>query len=98
MFRLLRGGNTHGVYVGAKHAMRGVQFPVLFFPFQDIVVIYSRCFLGISESMDVELSPFGLRSLCIEPGYFRTKAVDPANRAPYVNRIEGETNSCPSVP
>ncbi|EIM80691.1 NAD-P-binding protein [Stereum hirsutum FP-91666 SS1] len=42
----------------------------------------------ISESMDVELSPFGLRSLCIEPGYFRTKAVDPANRAPYVNHIE----------
>ncbi|EIM80692.1 NAD-P-binding protein [Stereum hirsutum FP-91666 SS1] len=43
---------------------------------------------GISESMDAEISPFGLRSLCIEPGYFRTKLIDAANRAPYVSRIE----------
>lgn len=39
--------------------------------------------------MDIEISPFGLRSICIEPGYYRTKLIDPNNRAPYVNRIEG---------
>lgn len=44
---------------------------------------------GISESMNIEVSPFGIHSICIEPGYFRTKAGDPNNRAPYVNRIEG---------
>lgn len=58
----------------------------------------SCCFLGISESMDAEISPFGLRSLCIEPGYFRTKLIDAANRALYVNRIEGEIVSRPSTP
>ncbi|PBK59326.1 NAD-P-binding protein [Armillaria solidipes] len=43
---------------------------------------------GISESMDMEVSPFGIRSINIEPGYFRTRFIDPNNRSPYVNRIE----------
>ncbi|KAG7451856.1 NAD-P-binding protein [Guyanagaster necrorhizus] len=43
---------------------------------------------GISESMDMEVSPLGIRSINIEPGYFQTKIVDPNNRSPYVDRIE----------
>ncbi|KAI0651295.1 NAD-P-binding protein [Trametes meyenii] len=43
---------------------------------------------GLSESLDAEITPFGLRSICIEPGYFRTKLISAGNRAPYENRIE----------
>ncbi|OJT06431.1 hypothetical protein TRAPUB_2706 [Trametes pubescens] len=30
--------------------------------------------------MDAEIAPFGLRSICIEPGYFRTKFISEGNR------------------
>ncbi|KAF8918441.1 NAD-P-binding protein [Mucidula mucida] len=43
---------------------------------------------GISETMDMEISPLGLRSINIEPGYFRSKLIDPNNRQLYENRIE----------
>ncbi|THH32517.1 hypothetical protein EUX98_g1704 [Antrodiella citrinella] len=35
---------------------------------------------GLSESLRVEIEPLGLRSICIEPGYFRTKFLQPGNR------------------
>lgn len=38
--------------------------------------------------MDMEISPFGLRSVNIEPGYFRSKLIDPNNRQLYENKIE----------
>lgn len=41
---------------------------------------------GLSETLDIEISPFGLRSICIEPGYFRSQFI--GNRVPYNNRIE----------
>jgi NAD(P)-dependent dehydrogenase (short-subunit alcohol dehydrogenase family) len=37
--------------------------------------------------MDAEIAPFGLRSICLEPGYFRTALITPGHRAPYENRI-----------
>ncbi|KAL1938830.1 hypothetical protein VTO73DRAFT_11210 [Trametes versicolor] len=43
---------------------------------------------GLSESLDAEIAPFGLRSICIEPGYFRTKFISEGNRVPYDNKIE----------
>ncbi|KAF9032266.1 NAD-P-binding protein [Hymenopellis radicata] len=43
---------------------------------------------GIAETMDMEISPFGLRSINIEAGYFRSKLIDPNNRRPYENTIE----------
>ncbi|KAI0819476.1 NAD-P-binding protein [Trametes gibbosa] len=43
---------------------------------------------GLSESMDAETAPFGVRSICIEPGYFRTKFISDGNRTLYENRIE----------
>ncbi|KAJ7129821.1 NAD-P-binding protein [Mycena crocata] len=43
---------------------------------------------GISETMDMELSPLGLRSINFEPGYFRSKFIDPGNRTMYENSIE----------
>lgn len=42
---------------------------------------------GIAETMHAEIAPLGLRSLVIEPGYFRTDFLTADNRAPYVSRI-----------
>lgn len=50
--------------------------------------LYART--GLSESLDAEIAPFGLRSICIEPGYFRTKFISEGNRVPYDNKIEGK--------
>lgn len=45
--------------------------------------------------MDAEIAPLGLRSICIEPGYFRTKFISEGNRVPYRNKIGGK---CPQFP
>ncbi|TDL22862.1 NAD(P)-binding protein [Rickenella mellea] len=42
---------------------------------------------GIGETLHAEISPLGLRSLVIEPGYFRTEFLAADNRAPQVSRI-----------
>ncbi|KAF8339652.1 short-chain oxidoreductase [Cantharellus anzutake] len=43
---------------------------------------------AISESLHEEISPLGLRSIYLEPGYFRTSFLKPGKRSEYVNRIE----------
>ncbi|KDR71144.1 hypothetical protein GALMADRAFT_144209 [Galerina marginata CBS 339.88] len=42
---------------------------------------------GISETLHDEISPLGLRSVCIDPGYFRTAFLQSDQRAPQVSRI-----------
>jgi len=42
---------------------------------------------AVAESMDEEIKPLGLRSLYIEPGYFRTNFLEEGNRASYTSRI-----------
>ncbi|KAI0040856.1 short chain dehydrogenase [Auriscalpium vulgare] len=42
----------------------------------------------LAEALHLEIAPLGLRSLCVEPGYFRTAFLTDGNRAPYVSRIE----------
>jgi NAD(P)-dependent dehydrogenase (short-subunit alcohol dehydrogenase family) len=42
---------------------------------------------GISESLHLELAPLGLRSICIDPGYFKTDLLTADNRAPFQSRI-----------
>lgn len=41
----------------------------------------------MSETLHAEISPFGLRSTCIDFGYFRTEFLTNDHRAPYVPRI-----------
>ncbi|KAF8303310.1 NAD(P)-binding protein [Clavulina sp. PMI_390] len=41
----------------------------------------------ISESLHAEISPLGLRSVCLEPGGFRTSFLQAGNRTSYVSRI-----------
>ncbi|KAF9560040.1 short chain dehydrogenase [Agrocybe pediades] len=42
---------------------------------------------GISETLHEEISPLGLRSICIDFGYFRTSFLQTEQRAPKVERI-----------
>lgn len=42
---------------------------------------------GISETLHDEISPLGLRSVCIDFGYFRTSFLESDQRAPKVSRI-----------
>ncbi|KAI0041215.1 short chain dehydrogenase [Auriscalpium vulgare] len=41
----------------------------------------------LAEALHHEIAPLGLRSVCVEPGYFRTAFLTDGNRAPYVSRI-----------
>lgn len=42
---------------------------------------------GLSETLHQEISPLGLRSICFDPGYFRTEFLASDNRAPFDPRI-----------
>jgi cbb3-type cytochrome oxidase cytochrome c subunit len=48
---------------------------------------YSCHSLGISSTLHDEISPLGLRSICVEFGYFRTSFLAPDQRKPKVTRI-----------
>lgn len=48
---------------------------------------------GISESLHQELAPLGLRSICIDPGYFKTDLLVADNRAPFQSRIPDYVSS-----
>lgn len=43
---------------------------------------------GLAETLHLEISPLGLRSICFEPGYFRTDFLQDGHRQPYNPRIE----------
>lgn len=43
---------------------------------------------GISETLHEEISPLGLRSTCIDLGYFRTSLLGDGQRVPYKPRID----------
>ena len=43
---------------------------------------------GISESLNAEIAPLGLRSVIIEPGYFRTSFLTADNRGAHIPRID----------
>ncbi|KDQ64088.1 hypothetical protein JAAARDRAFT_64002 [Jaapia argillacea MUCL 33604] len=42
---------------------------------------------AISQSLHDEVAPLGLRSICVELGYFRTDLLSGDNRSPYISRI-----------
>lgn len=45
-------------------------------------------FTGINETLHIEISPLGLRSTCIDFGYFRTDFLTGDHRSPPLYRIE----------
>ncbi|EEB94741.1 hypothetical protein MPER_06398 [Moniliophthora perniciosa FA553] len=42
----------------------------------------------VSASLHDEIAPLGLRSICIDFGYFRTAFLNPDHRKPYTPRIQ----------
>ncbi|KAK7459571.1 hypothetical protein VKT23_009553 [Stygiomarasmius scandens] len=42
---------------------------------------------SLSDTLHAEISPIGLRSTCVDFGFFRTPVLDPGRRTPYVGRI-----------
>ncbi|KAJ3540275.1 hypothetical protein NMY22_g4366 [Coprinellus aureogranulatus] len=42
---------------------------------------------GISRSLHQEISPLGLRSICVDFGYFRTTVLSDGQRAPPIARV-----------
>jgi hypothetical protein len=42
---------------------------------------------GINESLNLEIQPLGLRTICFDFGYFRTEFLTADHRAPQVSRI-----------
>ena len=45
--------------------------------------------LGLSEALQVELSPFNISVLIVEPGYFRTNFLGGVNIKPYSEAYKG---------
>ncbi|KAJ7211742.1 hypothetical protein GGX14DRAFT_449061 [Mycena pura] len=42
---------------------------------------------GISDALNLELAPLGLRSICIDFGCFRTNVLEPGHHTPIISRI-----------
>ncbi|KAA1475263.1 NAD(P)-binding protein [Dentipellis sp. KUC8613] len=49
---------------------------------------------SLSQTLDAELAPLGLRSLNFEFGYFRTEFLTASQRAPYIPRIADYAEVC----
>lgn len=49
--------------------------------------ITPRFYVGISTTLHDEIAPLGLRSTCIDFGYFRTEFLNADHRAPQISRI-----------
>ncbi|KAF5363706.1 hypothetical protein D9756_001124 [Leucocoprinus leucothites] len=69
------------IFIGSLGGWRSV-------PNAGIYASTKYAFRGISATLHDEISPFGLRSLCIDFGYFRTSFLTSNNRSAWVPRIE----------
>ncbi|TFK37144.1 hypothetical protein BDQ12DRAFT_653014 [Crucibulum laeve] len=68
------------VFIGSLVGWREV-------PYAGLYATTKYALRGISESLDAEISPLGLRSICIDFGYFRTSFLSADQRSPPVARI-----------
>ncbi len=74
-----------GIYATTKFAFHGAGFSC----FSHRIsrgALHSHT--GLSLTLHDEIAPLGLRSVCIDLGYFRTPFLSSNNRAPWVPRIE----------
>lgn len=53
-----------------------------------VVLTLTFSFTGVSLSLQMELEPLGLRSICVDFGYFRTNLLEQTNRAKQTGRIQ----------
>ncbi|CAA7269832.1 unnamed protein product [Cyclocybe aegerita] len=68
------------VFIGSIGGWRSV-------PYAGLYATTKWALRGISETLHDEISPLGLRSICIDFGYFRTAFLAADQRAPQVARI-----------
>ncbi|KAF9533170.1 hypothetical protein CPB83DRAFT_867136 [Crepidotus variabilis] len=57
------------------------------FPYSGLYSSSKWAIRGIAATLQEEIAPLGLRSVCIDPGYFRTSFLGADSRAPEVGRI-----------
>jgi len=53
----------------------------------EIRTLTTRIGIGLSETLHAEICPIGLRSICIDFGYFRTSFLNAEHRMPHVGKI-----------
>jgi NAD(P)-dependent dehydrogenase (short-subunit alcohol dehydrogenase family) len=76
-----------GIYAASKFAIRGRSLdPVAYHPLSISGVEPS--IQGIAMTLHDEIAPLGLRSVCIDPGQFRTAFLAAENRSPWIPRID----------
>ncbi|KAF8994489.1 short chain dehydrogenase [Cyathus striatus] len=66
-------------------------------PYAGLYVTSKWTLRGISQSLHDEISPLGLRSTCIDFGFFRTPFLSSTQRAPPVSRISDYQPLCERV-
>jgi len=69
------------VWVGSVGGWRGISGCSLY-------TATKHAIRAISESLHDEVAPLGLRSIYIEPGYFRTSFLGQGNRSEFIHRID----------
>lgn len=74
-----------GAYAGSKFALEGR------YSFWSAMILISNLFSGLVESLWRETSPFGIQTLLIEPGRFRTKLLSHSNRKTKVSAVDDYT-------
>lgn len=70
---------TLGAYCASKSALRG-RYRLT----AESTEIKSEFYIGAVETLHLELSPFGIRTLLVEPGFFRTELLN-ANNTVYID-------------
>lgn len=86
-----RSGPYAGIYATSKWALRGKYYC------SNCIMISTDQMTGISKTLHDEISPLGLRSICIDFGYFRTSFLEADNRAPRISRIPDYQEICNTV-
>jgi NAD(P)-dependent dehydrogenase (short-subunit alcohol dehydrogenase family) len=70
------------MYTATKFAIHGA----VLFHRPSFLLVYSYS-TGVSMTLHDEIAPLGLRSVCIDPGHFRTSILSEINRMPWISRI-----------
>jgi len=78
---------------GSKHILRIINLYIFIqkkrsTPYAGLYATTKWALRGISETLHDEISPLGLRSICIDFGNFRTSFLESEHRAPEVARID----------
>ncbi|TFK69342.1 NAD(P)-binding protein [Pluteus cervinus] len=68
------------IFIGSVGGWRGV-------PNAGLYAATKYTLRGITASLDLELSPLGIRATCVDLGYFRTPFLSSDHRAPQISRI-----------